>query len=56
MRKYFGDIICDNLSDEEYIKLRKMKRRKERDIYKIVITWFLQDVPLMKKLLRQKSV
>lgn len=38
MRKYFGDIICDNLSDEEYIKLRKMKRRKERDIYKIIIT------------------
>lgn len=38
MRKYFGDIICDNLSDEEYIKLRKMKRRKKRDNYKIVIT------------------
>lgn len=38
MRKIFGDILCDNLTDGEYIKLRKMKRRKERDNYKIVIT------------------
>lgn len=38
MRKFFGDILCDNLTNEEYIKLRKMKRRKELDNYKIVIT------------------
>ena len=38
MRKFFGDILCDNLTNEEYIRLRKMKRRKELDNYKIVIT------------------
>ena len=47
MRKFFGDILCDNLTNEEYIKLRKMKRRKELDNYKIVITsdrWSYDDL------------
>lgn len=38
MRKYFADLECDNLTDEEYITLRKLLRRKTNDKYKVIIT------------------
>lgn len=38
MRKYFSDLVCDNLTDDEYVELRKMRRRKVKSRYKIIIT------------------
>lgn len=38
MEKKFSYIICDNLTEKEYEKLRKMKRKKKYTQYKIIIT------------------
>lgn len=38
MKKIFGNILCDNLTDDEYITLRKLKRKSRTAGYKIVIT------------------
>ena len=38
MDKTFNGIEYDNLSDEEYTCLKRMKKRRKRDKYKIVIT------------------
>lgn len=51
MKKNFADFICDNFTDEEYVTLRKLKRRKRTksnpSLYKIVITadrWDYDDL------------
>ena len=38
MEKKFTDLIFDNLTDNEYEQLRKMKRKKKNSQYKIIIT------------------
>ena len=38
MEKKFADLIFDNLTDNEYEKLRKMKRKKKNSQHKIIIT------------------
>lgn len=38
MEKKFADLIFDNLTDNEYEQLRKMKRKKKNSQYKITIT------------------
>ena len=43
MKKNFGIVVCDNLTDEEYELLRKMKRKHVADKYKIIITCERKD-------------
>ena len=38
MEKKFAGLIFDNLTDNEYEQLRKMKRKKKNSQYKIIIT------------------
>ena len=38
MEKKFSGLLFDNLTDTEYAKLRKMKRRRKISQYKIIIT------------------
>ena len=38
MEKKFSSLLFDNLTDTEYAKLRKMKRRRKISQYKIIIT------------------
>lgn len=33
MKKIFGNILCDNLTDDEYITLRKLKRKNRTAVW-----------------------
>lgn len=56
MKKKFGKIIFEDLTDEEYVKLQKMRRKRKKTQYKIIITSDRRDYDDLSELMNNPEL